>query len=156
MVTFAARWFVVNAIAALAVTACGAVVFAGVAAAAPAVHDNYVEETDCHTTTQVCRDVAKVVYPFNTHSVKVTFTANQNHCSDIIDHILVDGLEWGFRVVGPGQSDGGQVIPLDNPIPGYHEIGVRAEGITGGCNTGYLHAWGGRLHIEEIPDGSGQ
>ena len=35
--------------------------------------------------------------------------------------------------------------------PGTHKIGVRATGIRGGCNVGYLSAWGGNLRIESSP-----
>ena len=36
--------------------------------------------------------------------------------------------------------------------PGTHKIGVRATGIRGGCNVGYLSAWGGNLRIETGAD----
>jgi hypothetical protein len=42
------------------------------------------------------------------------------------------------------------------PVPGYHKIGVKAEGIKGGCNTGTINAWGGNLRIQEwFPGGVG-
>jgi hypothetical protein len=84
-----------------------------------------------------------------TPTVKVAFSASSDHCSAIIAHIFVDGNEWGSSVVAPGQSDGGHEIPLG---PGQHYIGVQAEGVTGGCNTGRLASWGGTLRIEEIGD----
>jgi hypothetical protein len=42
------------------------------------------------------------------------------------------------------------------PVPGYHKIGVKAEGIKGGCNTGTINSWGGNLRIQEwFPGGVG-
>jgi len=132
------------------VTGCAALTLAGPASAEPQlVKDNYLEVPDCHTTTEVCAEIPSVSYWFNYPNVIVTFTANQNHCADMIDHIMVDGYEWGFRVVGPGQSDGGQLIPL-SPVPGRHTIGVKAEGIKGGCNPGSISLWGGNLHIVDV------
>jgi hypothetical protein len=31
----------------------------------------------------------------------VEFTANNNRCSDMIAHLIVDGREWGSNRVGP-------------------------------------------------------
>jgi hypothetical protein len=62
-------------------------------------------------------------------------------------HIFVDGREWGSNVVAPGQNDGGYEIPM---APGQHVIAVQAEGFPGGCNPGWVSAWGGNLHVEEL------
>jgi len=82
-------------------------------------------------------------------SIKVEFTANANHCSDMIAHVWISGdgpaREWGSNVVHPGQSDGGYEIPLGNSF--FHRIDIQAEGVPGGCNTGSVSAWGGRLRI---------
>lgn len=85
--------------------------------------------------------------PARSDSVKVEFTANQNHCADMIAHIFFDGHEWGSNVVHPGQTDGGYEIPVDY---GLHQIGVQAEGLPGGCNTGSVSAWGGVLRIYQL------
>src|SRR5687768_7104329 len=56
---------------------------------------------------QLCPGIPSAVIDPRTPTVKVEFTANGDHCSDIIAHIIVDGQEWGSNVVAPGQSDGG-------------------------------------------------
>jgi hypothetical protein len=56
--------------------------------------------------------------------MEVVFTANQNHCSDIIAHIVVDGREYVSTKVGPGQRDGGHVFQIK---AGPHVVGVQAE-----------------------------
>jgi hypothetical protein len=131
-----------------ATVAAAASTFAGPASAAPANIEKYIEVPDCKTTTQICPIVPSVEAWFTAPEIRVEFIANRNHCSPIIDHILIDGYEWGFRVVQPGQSDGGQIIPI-HPVPGYHKIGVKAEGIQTGCNTGYIGAWGGVLKVRD-------
>jgi len=125
-----------------------------VALAVPASAVNmsqYIEVPACEQPqTQFCTPVPSV--DFTVHgerSILVEFTANQNHCADMVAHIIFDGTEWGSNRVGPGQSDGGYEIPVTR---GNHTIGVQAEGIEGGCNTGAVSAWGGTLHIESLQD----
>lgn len=121
--------------------------------ASATVIDQYIEVPACdQPQTQLCTPVPTV--PFRAKydgPILVEFTANQNHCADMIAHIIVDGTEWGSNKVGPGQKDGGYEIPL---AAGNHTIGVQAEGVEGGCNTGSVSAWGGTLHIETLYDDS--
>ena len=77
------------------------------------------------------------------------FEASNNHCSDMVAHITVDGNPWGSNGVGPGQRYGGYFVDTD---PGTHTVGVQAEGITGGCNEGFVGSWAGTLHIETDQD----
>jgi hypothetical protein len=86
-------------------------------------------------------------------AIKVEFTANQNHCADMIAHVWIagpgyNGSEWGSNTVHPGQSDGGYEIPINDA--GLHQVGIQAEGIEGGCNTGSVSAWGGMLRISQL------
>lgn len=95
--------------------------------------------------TQVCKQVptatvGAVLAP------SVSFTANGNHCSDMIAHVIVDGQEVGADRVGPGQS----TREFDLASYRSHTVGVRAEGVEGGCNVGYVSAWGGTLHFTGI------
>lgn len=85
--------------------------------------------------------------PSRASTVKVEFTANQNHCSDVIAHVFVNGAEWGSNVVGPGQPDGSYEIPVNY---GLNQVQIQAEGITGGCNTGSLSSWGGVLRVYQL------
>jgi hypothetical protein len=79
--------------------------------------------------------------------VRLDFTANSSHCSDMIANVIVDGIWVGGIVVGPGEKDGGIVVPL---TAGTHTIGVQGEGLPGGCNTGRLDSWGGTLHVVDL------
>jgi len=128
--------------------------FVALTLAAPAAADTYIEVPHCtQVGSELCPGIEGFSF-FNTNrSVKAEFTANANHCSDIIAHVFVDGHEWGSNVVHPGQSDGGYEIPLDY---GSHSIGIQAEGVDGGCNPpgvgpgATLSAWGGTLHVEGL------
>ena len=44
---------------------------------------------------------------------------------------------------------GGYFVDTD---PGTHTVGVQAEGITGGCNEGFVGSWAGTLRIETDQD----
>jgi hypothetical protein len=101
-------------------------------------------------TSQLCPQIPTVNFvTTNESSILVEFTGNQNGCSDIIAHIIFDGAEWGSNRVGPGGTDGGYEIPVTR---GSHTVGVQAEGIEGGCNTGVVTAWGGTVHIKSLQD----
>jgi hypothetical protein len=115
------------------------------------VYDHNIGVTNCGETSQLC--------PTNYHEapgtnitgqgeVSISFTASQNHCSDMIPHIYIDDFEPSFIPdrIGPGQTAGpyGALLPAGTA----HFIGVQAEGITGGCNRGVLGSWAGTLHIE--------
>jgi hypothetical protein len=93
-------------------------------------------------------NVIQYSFSANQPSIKVEFTANANHCSDMIAHLYFDGTEWGSNIVHPGQTDGGYEIPIDRS--GIHFVAVRAEGVLGGCNTGTVSAWGGTIRVWQL------
>jgi hypothetical protein len=126
--------------------ACGGLALAAPASAKPFTQDSYIEVPNCpQPQTQVCSTVPTATVGA-VMAPAVSFTANENHCSDMIAHIIVDGVEVGQGQVGPGQST------PSFPMNSYrsHTVGVRAEGIEGGCNVGYISAWGGTLHFTGI------
>jgi hypothetical protein len=110
----------------------------------------YVEVPQCQpATSQVCPQEPEVNFTAGNGGrgeiVDVQFTANQNHCSDIIVHVSIDGYVPSLLGrVGPGQT-AKQGFGVG---PGNHVLRVRAEGITGGCNTGALSSWGGTVRID--------
>ena len=45
-----------------------------------------------------------------------------------------------------------QIPTVDVRAKGNHVIGVQAEGVEGGCNTGSVGAWGGNLLVRTLYD----
>lgn len=108
--------------------------------------EQYVEVAQCQpATSQVCPQEPEVNFTRDSGGfVDVQFTANQNHCSDIIVYVSIDGYVPSILGrVGPGQTaQHGFGVG-----PGNHVLRVRAEGVEGGCNTGTLSSWGGTVRI---------
>jgi hypothetical protein len=104
----------------------------------------------CTGGGQLCNTIATV--PVSTlGGLKVEFIASRGHCSSIIIHLLVDGVErFTSGPLGADQSTGVQDV---GPVsPGSHVIGLQAEGITGGCNTGFLESWAGTLKVTRLSE----
>src|SRR5204863_394315 len=77
--------------------------------------------------------------------INARFTANANHCSNILVRLLVDHYPQGdFMRAGPGQTVSVAFITKS----GDRVLSVMAKGIKGGCNTGVLNAWGGTVHLD--------
>ncbi|KRE33509.1 hypothetical protein ASG82_20610 [Mycobacterium sp. Soil538] len=127
------------------VTATGAagLALAGPASAKPFVQDSYIEVPQCQpATSQLCPQIPTASIGA-IMSPTVSFTANTNHCSDIIAHVFIDGEEFGSDLLEPGETT--PDFPLADLQP--HTVGIQAEGIPGGCNRGWVDAWGGTLHF---------
>jgi hypothetical protein len=135
--------------------ASGTLAFAGPASAdVKPITEKSISIQNCNVvgSGQVCPAnpdnwAAKTQFYAHEGSIKVEFTGTQNGCSDIIAHVYFDGDEWGSNRVGPGQGDGGYEIPVD---AGLHQVGIQAEGLPGGCNTGSVSGWGGTLRIWQV------
>ncbi|AFM16462.1 hypothetical protein Mycch_1670 [Mycolicibacterium chubuense NBB4] len=117
---------------------------------AAALHvEQYIEVPQCQpATSQVCPQSPEVRFTAGQNDrIQAQFTANANHCSDILVRFNVDNYpqsEW-LRV-GPGQT-------VTSPFfdrSGEHVLSVTAQGVEGGCNTGVLNAWGGTVRIDSV------
>jgi hypothetical protein len=152
----------VHHIAATAFTIAAVAVSGGIALANPAwadeklITEKYIATEECSKVGagQFCPADPANYWPTKTQfyasngSIKVEFTANPNHCSDMIAHVFINGQQWGSNIVHPGQSDGGYEIPIDRA--GLQQVAIQAEGVAGGCNTGSVSAWGGMLRIWQL------
>ncbi|MHC9291186.1 hypothetical protein ACRCUN_01905 [Mycobacterium sp. LTG2003] len=119
--------------------------FAAVALAVPSTAESWTRgiaiEPCERPWTQMCTTVPTWDADVQ-ERMKIQVTADPTHCSDIIAHVLVDDREVMSERLGPGDS----TTPYEMPF-GHHTIGVQAEGVDGGCNDGYLAAWGGTLRV---------
>jgi hypothetical protein len=122
--------------------------FAAVAVAAPASAEswsNRITVDPCKKPwTQVCTNTPTWSEDLASQT-NVWVTADPTHCSDIVAHVIVDHREVGSERLGPGQSTDLYKVP-----PGHHTVGVRADGTSGGCNRGFLGAWGGTLNFQTL------
>ncbi|ROZ98980.1 hypothetical protein [Gordonia sp. OPL2] len=141
------------AVPAAVLAAAAGMAVGGVAVNAPssaAVQSYRLDVNDCgQPYTQLCKRVPTVNTNTQQGRIVVEFTADRNHCSKIRAQIMFDGRVWGEKTLSAGQRDGSYYIPTS---PGVHRVGVRAIGVPGGCNRGYLQAWGGNLRIETDRD----
>jgi hypothetical protein len=111
--------------------------------------EQYIEVPQCQpATSQDCPQVPEVNFTAGGEFVLVQFTANQNHCASMIAHILLDGYPQFSAPAGPGQTVQRKIFAAS----GNHVLGVRAEGIEGGCNTGVVNSWGGTVRIDSVLD----
>jgi hypothetical protein len=141
-----------------AATSLAALTLAGPASADETlIGQKYIGVADCGRqggSGQICpagtpnNNLIQYAFNANQPSIKVEFTANANHCADMIAHLFFDGAEWGSNIVHPGQTDGGYEIPIKRS--GSHFVAVRAEGVPGGCNTGTVSAWGGTIRVWQL------
>ena len=81
-----------------------------------------------------------------TSNLRVEYFASAGHCSPVLAHILVDGVERAATAfLSPGQASG--VFDVGPVTAGSHVVALRGEGTVGGCNGGNLLNWGGTLAI---------
>ena len=106
----------------------------------------------CTSQTQLCSPP----YTFSESRTLFVarFTVGRFHCSPMRLHVLMDGNEvLVTRWLGwPGAPPPYNSWPLiANFIlitaSGTHQIGFQAEGMTAGCNSGYVGSWAGTFNI---------
>jgi hypothetical protein len=89
------------------------------------------------------------IYTINattTGTLMVNYAAPRTHCSSLRMHFLLDGHEKIISGdIAPGQRTG--FVDLGPVSPGTHVVGLQAEGIPGGCNTGKTLAWEGDAEV---------
>lgn len=122
--------------------------FAAVALAAPASAESWsrtITVNPCkQPQTQVCKNTPRWTVDLSSPT-NVWVTADPTHCSDIVAHVIIDHREVGSKQLGPGRNTNAYLVPR-----GEHTIGVRADGVRGGCNRGFLGAWGGTLNFRTV------
>jgi hypothetical protein len=111
--------------------------------------DQFVGVAQCERPqTQLCKQIQTVSVETGEGKLYVAFTVNPNDCADIIAKVFIDGAQVGAERAAPGKTT---VYRGREVSPGTHTVAVQAQGIEGGCNTGFLSAWGGTVHIKRTP-----
>ncbi len=74
--------------------------------------------------------------------LQVKYEAPPEHCSPVRMHFLLDGTERGVsEPIAHGRSSG--YFDFGAVSAGEHIVGLRAEGLAAGCDSGSLSSWGG-------------
>jgi hypothetical protein len=86
-------------------------------------------------------------------TLMVNYVAPRAHCSSLRMHFLLDGRQKSVSgEIAPGQRT--DFVDFGPVSPGSHVIGLQAEGIPGGCNTGRIQAWEGSAEVwTSLPQG---
>jgi hypothetical protein len=130
-------------------TGVAALALAGPASADHTLLDETIIVSDCHSSGEECGVVPTFTFFAPDHQVRVTFIGGDG-CSTIAAHTVIDGdpNTGQTSFVDPHQSKWG-----DEPVKlGFHKITVETGGVLGGCNTGRLASYSGRLLIDSIED----
>jgi hypothetical protein len=121
--------------------------------------------TDTYNISECCgypgtQRSPAIDYKINVRTVsllRMEFSLSPTGCSDVYLHVLLDGTE--IRTIGPIGPDRGIFatgsIDLSPYISGgQHILTISPEGITGGCNSGFLESWAGDLTVytNEYPE----
>ncbi len=104
-----------------------------------------VDDCVAGATPELCTPIPTVPLPTD-GVLRVQFDSASGQCSNVIAHLLVDGVErFVSGALPPGESTGVQDF---GPVTvGGHAVGVQGEGVVGGCNAGSLASWGGTLTL---------
>ncbi len=138
---------------AAAATTAAVVAALGLASPASAYQEFQIFENGCNPDSQDCDTaVYTTMVKMNPAGISVGFVSSPDMCSDIIAKISIDEPqphEIGQGQVSPGHGTPQFGIPasLANSA-GYIGVSVHAVGVTGGCNTGGLLEWAGKLVVE--------
>ena len=99
----------------------------------------------CSSMGQSCDGTFRQTVTTNSLLV-LEFESAWNSCANFSVSFYVDGgLVYSSPVLAPFERTG----PVDaGPVAsGSHQLEVRATGVTGGCDDGTLHSWGGRFLV---------
>lgn len=116
---------------------------------APATVEYSIEQftVNCTSSGQLCEPPLEqtVKVPSGGRVTSVEYVPPASHCSPVRVHVLLDGTEIG--VTGFVEPNEASVVGLfSDPIrKGSVVLGYKAEGRTGGCNSGQLGSWGGAI-----------
>jgi hypothetical protein len=104
---------------------------------------------NCTSTGQVCSPAKQltVTPPRRGRVTSVRYTTSPQHCSALVVQVVRNGkvLATSHRIEAGDQTE---VFSMSIPVPkGASKLGFRAKGFLGGCNTGRVGSWGGRITV---------
>ena len=103
----------------------------------------------CTSTGQVCSPAKslRINAPRRGRVTSVRYTTSGAHCSTIVLQVV----RRGQVLATSGRVEPGETSERFNPgisvRKGRSRLGFRAKGFTGGCNSGRLGSWGGKITV---------
>ena len=104
----------------------------------------------CTSTGQVCMPAKQLTLSPPKHGTvtSVRYTTPATHCSALALQVVKNGTV----VATSKRLEAGVQTVAFNPhisVPkGQSKLGFRAKGFVGGCNTGYVGSWGGKITVK--------
>jgi hypothetical protein len=104
---------------------------------------------NCTSTGQVCKPPKQLTLtpPRRGTVTSVGYTTPATHCSALVLQIV----RGGKVVATSGRIEAGERTERFDPhlaVPkGPSKLGFRAKGFLGGCNTGRVGSWGGKITV---------
>lgn len=104
---------------------------------------------NCTSTGQVCKPAKQLTMtPSRRGTVtSVRYTTSPQHCSALVLQVVRSGkvLATSHRIEAGDQTE---VFSTSIRVPkGASKLGFRAKGFLGGCNTGRVGSWGGKITV---------
>lgn len=140
--------------ATLACTASLMLAASAAAASAPVSYSTGKFVVDCRTTDQtpqVCDPSKKLKVRVQHGTVRIKrlrYVASTEHCSRARVLVSLDGDAIGktdYVNAGEQATVDDLRVTLEK---GLHRFGFRVKGRTGGCNSGFVGSWGGKITLE--------
>ena len=122
------------------------------------VINNYEISRCCGDPGTQSSEVLDFTVPIETDGVlRIAYSAATDvlACSDIVLHILWDGVEiYSTERIGPvsGKYTTGSLDLSPLISRGAHTLTLSPEGVVGGCNSGTLGGWAGKLTVHTSAD----
>jgi hypothetical protein len=103
----------------------------------------------CTSSGQVCKPAQRLHLPLERRGkvTSVRYTTPPGHCSAVAIQVIRRGT---VRATSPRLEAGVQTTTFSTAIKvpkGSPVIAFRAKGFVGGCNTGSVGSWGGKITV---------
>jgi len=104
---------------------------------------------NCTSNGQRCSPPKKLTFRLGRHGTltSIKYTTAATHCSAVVLRVLRNGRQ----IAKTGRLEAGQsterLVTSIGLTRGVTTLSFQAQGFVGGCNTGYVGSWGGKITI---------
>lgn len=104
---------------------------------------------NCTSSGQRCSPAKKLTFRLGRRGTltAIRYTAAATHCSSTLLRVFRNGRQIAKTGrLEPGETSERLVTRISLPR-GVTTLGFQAQGFLGGCNTGYVGSWGGKITV---------